>query len=61
MLEDLLRACVLDLKDNSDGHLPLVEFSISMVPFEGLYGRRCQSSILWDGVGERKILGAEHV
>ena len=44
VLEDLLRACVLDLKGNWDNHLPLVEFAynnsfqanIGMTPFEGL-------------------------
>ena len=53
ILEDLLRACVLDLKGNWADHLPLVEFaynnsfqsSIRMTPFEGLYGRRCRSPI----------------
>ena len=47
VLEDLLRACTLDLKGNWDDHLTLVEFaynnsfqaSIGMAPFEGLYGR----------------------
>ncbi|RVW37589.1 Transposon Ty3-I Gag-Pol polyprotein [Vitis vinifera] len=49
VLEDLLRACALDLKGNWDDYLPLVEFaynnsfqaSIGMTPFEALYGRRC--------------------
>ena len=53
ILEDLLRACVMDLKGNWDDHLPLVEFSynknfqssIVMTLFEGLYGRRCRSPI----------------
>ena len=62
ILEDLLRACVLDLKGNWDDHLPLVEFSYNNnfqasngMTFEGLYGRRCQSPICWDNVGERKL------
>ncbi|RVW80448.1 Transposon Ty3-I Gag-Pol polyprotein, partial [Vitis vinifera] len=46
VLEDLLRACILDLQGNWDDHLPLVEFaynnsfqaSIGMTPFEALYG-----------------------
>ena len=69
ILEDLLRAFVLDLKGNWDDHLPLVEFaynnsfqaSIGMTPFERLYGRRCQSSVCLDDVGERKLLGPELV
>ncbi|RVX14555.1 Transposon Ty3-G Gag-Pol polyprotein [Vitis vinifera] len=44
VLEDLLRACILDLQGNWDDHLPLVEFaynnsfqaSIGMAPFEAL-------------------------
>ena len=47
ILEDMLRACVLDLKGSWEEHLPLVEFaynnryqtSIQMVPYEALYGR----------------------
>ena len=45
-LEDMLRACVLDLKGSWEKHLPLVEFaynnsyqaSIQMAPYEALYG-----------------------
>ncbi|RVW45588.1 Transposon Ty3-I Gag-Pol polyprotein [Vitis vinifera] len=69
VLEDLLRACILDLQGNWDDHLPLVEFaynnsfqaSIGMTPFEALYGRKCQSPICWNDVGERKLLGPELV
>ena len=47
ILEDMLRACVLDLRGSWEDHLPLVEFaynnsyqaSIEMAPFEALYGR----------------------
>ena len=53
ILEDMLRACVMDLKRSLEEHLPLVEFvynnnyqaSIQMVPYEALYGRPCRSSI----------------
>ncbi|RVW32567.1 Transposon Ty3-I Gag-Pol polyprotein [Vitis vinifera] len=69
VLEDLLRACILDLQGNWDDHLPLVEFaynnsfqaSIGMSPFEALYGRKCRSPICWNDVGERKLLGPELV
>ena len=58
VLEDLLRACDLDLKGNWNDYLPLVEFSynnsfqasIGMTPFEALYGRRCQSPIFWEEI-----------
>ncbi|RVX16738.1 Retrovirus-related Pol polyprotein from transposon 17.6 [Vitis vinifera] len=69
VLEDLLRACILDLQGNWDDHLPLIEFaynnsfqaSIGMAPFEALYGRKCRSPICWNDVGERKLLGPELV
>ncbi|RVX04228.1 Transposon Ty3-G Gag-Pol polyprotein [Vitis vinifera] len=69
VLEDLLRACALDLKGNWDDYLPLVEFAynnsfqarIGMTLFEALYGRRCQSPVCWDDVGEKKLLGPELV
>ncbi|RVW83820.1 Transposon Ty3-G Gag-Pol polyprotein [Vitis vinifera] len=69
VLEDLLRACALDLKGNWDDYLPLVEFaynnsfqaSIGMTPFKALYGRRCRSPVCWDDVGEKKLLGPELV
>ena len=59
VLEDMLRACVLDLKGSWEEHFPLVEFayknsylaSIQMAPYEALYGRLCRSSILLDGGG----------
>ena len=53
VLENLLRACVLDLKGNWDYYLPIVEFAynnslqsiIGMTPFEGLYNRKCRSLV----------------
>lgn len=55
LLEDMLRACVIDVGARWDQHLPLAEFaynnnyhsSIQMAPFEALYGRRCRSPIGW--------------
>ena len=69
VLEDLLRACTLDLKGNLDDHLPLVKFaynnsfhaSIGMARFEGLYGRNFRSPVCWDDIRERKLLGPELV
>ena len=69
VLEDLLRACTLDLKGNWDDYLPLVEFayynsfqaSIGMAPSKGLYDRRCRSPVCWDDVGEMKLLGPKLV
>ena len=52
-LEDMLRACALNLKGSWASHLPLVEFaynnsyhsSIKAAPYEALYGRKCRSPI----------------
>jgi hypothetical protein len=30
-----------------------------MTPYEALYGRKCQSPLYWDYVGERQLLGPE--
>ena len=34
---------------------------MGMAPFEALYGKSCKSSIYWDEVGDRKLLGRELV
>ena len=67
MLEDMLRACVLDHKGSWEEHFPLVEFvynhsyqaSIQMAPYEALYGRPCRSPICWTEVGESSITGSD--
>ena len=61
ILEDMLRACMVDFKGSWEDHLHLAEFSyndsyqasIKMAPFEALYGRRCRLPLCWDEVGER--------
>ena len=67
VLEDMLRACVLDHKGSVEEHLPLVEFaysnsyqaSIQMALYEALYWRLCQSPIWWAKVGESSIIGPD--
>ena len=67
ILEDMLRACVLDHKSSWEEHLSLVEFaynnsyqtSIHMELYEALYGRPCRSSICWTKVGESSITGPD--
>ena len=67
--EDMLRACVIEFKGSWDTHLSLMEFaynnsyqsSIGMAPFEALYGRKCCTSVCWDEVGERRLIGPELV
>ena len=63
VLEDMLRACVLDHQGSWEEHFPLVEFaynnsylaSIQMTPYEALYRRPCKSSLCWTEVGENSI------
>ena len=65
VLEDMLRACVIDFGGHWDKFLPLCEFScnnsyhssIDMAPFEELYGRGCRSSIGWFESRDVKSLG----
>jgi hypothetical protein len=65
ILEDMLRACVLQYDQNWDKCLSLAEFSynnsyqtsLKMAPFEALYGHRCRTPLSWSQIGERKIFG----
>ena len=67
ILEDMLRACVLDHKSSWEEHFPLGEFaynnsyqaSIQMAPYEALYGRPCRSPLCWTEVGESSITGSD--
>jgi hypothetical protein len=60
ILEDMLRACVLEFPQKWGESLPLAEFSynsykksIKMAPFEVLYERRCRTPLNWSEPGER--------
>ena len=63
VLKDLLRACVLTFDRDWESSLPYAEFSynnsykaiIKMSPFEALYGRRCQTPLMWSNVGEKTL------
>ena len=60
-----MRACALDYGSSRDDNLPYAEFSynnsyqasLKMAPFEALYGRRSQTPLMWDEVGDRQLLG----
>nr|GEZ48580.1 putative reverse transcriptase domain-containing protein [Tanacetum cinerariifolium] len=68
-LEDMLRACVIDLGGRWDVDLPLAEFSynnsyhtsIRCAPFEALYGRKCRPPMLWAEIGEGSLIRPELV
>ncbi|GJT17704.1 putative reverse transcriptase domain-containing protein [Tanacetum coccineum] len=67
MLEDMLRACVIDFRSSWDRHLPLVEFSynnsyhasIKAAPYEALYRRKCRSPVCWSEVGDSQLTSPE--
>jgi hypothetical protein len=69
VLEDLLRACVLTFDRSWESSLPYAEFSYNnshqasfkMSPFEALYGRKCQTPLMWSNVGERTLEGPAFV
>lgn len=69
MLEEMLGAYVIDFQGIWDKHLALVEFSynnsfqgsISMVPYEVLYGQKCQTPFCWNEVGESKLQNVEMI
>ena len=67
VLEDMLRAGVLDFKGSWEEHFPLVELaynnsyhaSIQMAPYEALNGRPCRSPICGTEVGESSTTGPD--
>jgi hypothetical protein len=69
ILEDMLRACVLDHPESWDQNLPWAEFSynstyqesLKMAPFEVLYRRRCCTLLNWIELGEKAIFGPDLV
>jgi len=69
VLEDLLRACILDFGGSWEQHLPLVEFiynnsyqaSIGMAPYEALYGRLCKSPSCWWETTDKLLLGPDMI
>nr|GEY53204.1 putative reverse transcriptase domain-containing protein [Tanacetum cinerariifolium] len=62
MLEDMLRAYVINFVSSWDRHLPLVEFSynnsyharIKVAPYEALYERKCRSPVCWTARSRQK-------
>jgi hypothetical protein len=65
VLKDLLRAYVLTFDRDWESSLPYAKFSYNniyqdntkMSPFEALYGRRCQTPMMWSNVGEKTLEG----
>jgi hypothetical protein len=69
ILEDMLRACVMEYPGSLDKNLSWAEFlynnsyqeSLKMAPFEALYGRQCRTPLNWIKPGEKAIFGPEIV
>jgi len=69
IIEDILRACVLDSQGKLEDCLPLAEFShnnsyqatIEMDPFEALCGRRYRTPLYWSDLEDTLILGPEMI
>ena len=63
----MLTSCIIDFKGKWNKHLLLVELlynnsfysSISIAPYEFLYGRRCGSPIGWFEVFESSLVGLD--
>jgi hypothetical protein len=69
ILENMLRACVLEHQGSWDKNLHWTEFSynnsyqesLKMVPFEVLYKRRCHTQLNWIEPREKVIFGPDLV
>jgi hypothetical protein len=67
ILEDMLRACVLQDQSGWDKRLAYAEFSynnsyqasLKMSPFQALYGRSCRTPLQWDQPGEKQVFGPD--
>jgi hypothetical protein len=67
VIEDMLRIYVMDKPSKWEDYLHLVEFaynngyqaSLKMSLFEGLYGRKCNTSVSWDNPTDRALVGAD--
>lgn len=67
MVEDMLRACLMQKPTQWEDYLHLVEFaynngyhtSIQMSPFEVLYERKCRTPSNWSGPEDKLRLGPE--
>ena len=69
ILEDMLRGCVMEFSGSWDRYIQLMEFahnnsfqsSISMTPYEALYGQKCRTPMCWMELNEYKVIGPDIV
>lgn len=68
-LKDLLRAYILEFRVNWEENMSLIEFTYNnsyhfitgMTFDEALYGRKCQTHVCWEEIGDRKLMGSKLV
>ena len=64
-----MRACVLTYGKDREMSLSFAKFSynnsyqasLKMAPFEALYGRKCQTPLMWSKVRERSLFGPDMI
>jgi hypothetical protein len=67
VIKDMLRMYVMDKPSKWEDYLHLVEFyynngyqtSLNMIPFEALYGRKCNTLVSWDNPTDRAMVGPD--
>jgi hypothetical protein len=69
ILEDILKACVMEHQGSWDKSMPWAEFSynnsyqecLKMAQFEVLYGCRCRTPLNWIELGNKMIFGPDYI
>jgi len=69
VLEDLLRAYVLEIGGNWEEYIALLEFTCNnshqaimrMAPYKALNGRRCKTPLCWEEIKDMKLYGVKLV
>jgi hypothetical protein len=67
LIEDMLRMYVMHKPSKWEDYLDLAEFdynngyhtSLKMIPFEALYGRKCNTQVSWDNPTDRVVVGPD--
>jgi hypothetical protein len=67
VIEDMMRMYVMDKPSKWEDCLHLVDFSynngyqayLKMIPFEALYGRKCNTLVSWDNPADRAMVGPD--
>jgi len=67
VIEDMSQMYVIDKTSKWEDYLALVEFaynngyhsSLKMIPFEALYGIKCNTPVRWDNPADRVVIGPE--